>query len=204
MVKQRRDYLTHDEIETLTTAASTQRKRREVAIALVTLSYHHGLRVSEAAMLQWSDIYWDSDELYIRRVKGSTSGIHEMIDTDRQVLSELLDYQKASRFPASPHVFTTERGESYLKRKRTSTSTGQAYTAPGLSAIIKRLGDQCSDEIAIAVHAHCLRHSCGTHLARKNVNAFQIKQWLGHRSIASTQQYVDLAGQRLPTNAFAV
>jgi integrase len=39
---------------------------------------------------------------------------------------------------------------------------------------------------------HCLRHACGTHLARAGVNIHMIQEHLGHASILTTQQYLDM------------
>jgi len=39
-------------------------------------------------------------------------------------------------------------------------------------------------------HPHCLKHSLASHLVAGNVNLTLIRQALGHRSIASTMEYV--------------
>lgn len=43
------------------------------------------------------------------------------------------------------------------------------------------------------VVVHTLRHSCASRLARKQMNAFLIQKWMGHKSIATTQRYVKAA-----------
>ena len=39
---------------------------------------------------------------------------------------------------------------------------------------------------------HDLRHTCASYLARENVSAMKIKEILGHRSLKSTERYVQL------------
>ena len=43
------------------------------------------------------------------------------------------------------------------------------------------------------VVVHTLRHSCASRLAKKQMNAFLIQKWMGHKSIATTQRYVKAA-----------
>ena len=39
---------------------------------------------------------------------------------------------------------------------------------------------------------HSLRHTFVTHKARQGVNAFQLRDYLGHATVATTQLYVHL------------
>jgi len=43
------------------------------------------------------------------------------------------------------------------------------------------------------VVVHTLRHSCASRLARKQMNAFLIQKWMGHKSTVTTQRYVKAA-----------
>ncbi|MFC1774994.1 tyrosine-type recombinase/integrase [Nanoarchaeota archaeon] len=42
-------------------------------------------------------------------------------------------------------------------------------------------------------HLHTLRHVCGTNLYRAGMDLYQIKEWLGHAHIETTQIYCELA-----------
>lgn len=44
---------------------------------------------------------------------------------------------------------------------------------------------------------HALRHTCATRLAIGGLDALKIKEWLGHRSLASTMIYVNLRPEHL-------
>jgi site-specific recombinase XerD len=40
---------------------------------------------------------------------------------------------------------------------------------------------------------HVLRHTFATHKAKNGVNAFKLKDWLGHTNLNTTQIYVHMA-----------
>ena len=46
------------------------------------------------------------------------------------------------------------------------------------------------------VHSHMLRHSCGYKLANDGQDRRAIQHYLGHRSIAHTVRYSELAADR--------
>jgi site-specific recombinase XerD len=41
-----------------------------------------------------------------------------------------------------------------------------------------------------------LRHSCGFHLAEQGIPAYDIKSYLGHRNIQSTDRYIAASKHR--------
>jgi len=42
------------------------------------------------------------------------------------------------------------------------------------------------------VSCHSLRHTFATYKAKQGVNAFQLKDWMGHEHISTTQLYVHM------------
>jgi len=44
-------------------------------------------------------------------------------------------------------------------------------------------------------HMHVLKHSCGTHLIGKGAGIYEVKDWLGHKSISSTLVYAQFRNQ---------
>ena len=46
--------------------------------------------------------------------------------------------------------------------------------------------------IARRITPHSLRHTFATHKARQGVNAFQLRDYMGHATVATTQLYVHL------------
>ncbi|MBW4421112.1 MAG: tyrosine-type recombinase/integrase [Myxacorys californica WJT36-NPBG1] len=64
------------EVDALLEAVREHSRYGDRDYALILMMFRHGLRVVEAAMLEWKDIDLSCNSIYIRRVKGSQSGVH--------------------------------------------------------------------------------------------------------------------------------
>ena len=83
-------FFTIGEIKALLNEAGALRKRPELATALIEISFNHGLRSSEAALLQWEDISFYDNTISITRLKGGAAEtLHPMIEDDFRVLLDL-------------------------------------------------------------------------------------------------------------------
>lgn len=112
-------FFTIGEIKALLNEAGTLRKRPELATALIEVSFNHGLRSSEAALLQWEDISFDDRTISITRLKGgATETIHPMIEDDRRVLLDLKEMYERKGVSVIREVFKTEKGKGYIKVKQ--------------------------------------------------------------------------------------
>lgn len=196
-------FFTLGEINALLNEAAASRRRPELAIALVEISYNHGLRNSEAGLLQWEGVSFEDDTISITRLKGGAADvIHPMVENDREVLLALKAMYERQGVAITREVFKTEKRKSYIKVKPKRWVTkdgfvheGETYTAPGLSDLIKRLVKRCEGFIRQDLSSHGLRHSCATYLAKAGKTEHQIQQWLGHTSGKNTKRYM---GQILP------
>ena len=111
-------FFTIGEIKALLNEAGALRKRPELAMALIEVSFNHGLRSSEAALLQWEDISFDDRTISITRLKGGAAEtLHPMIEGDRQVLLDLKEMYERKGIVATREVFKTEKGRGYIKVK---------------------------------------------------------------------------------------
>src|SRR4051812_5055105 len=91
-------YLTPDQVAKLV-KASNQRDG-----LMISLAYHHGLRVSELISLTWDAIDLKAGTIVIRRAKGGTSGAQHLERRDRQGLAKLRAEKLDDRF-----VFVSKR-----------------------------------------------------------------------------------------------
>jgi integrase len=170
-----REYLLPAEIEKLVKAAKAGRWGSRDA-ALITTGFRHGLRAVEIAGLEWSQVeFGRSAKLHVRRAKGGKPSVHPIYGDELRMLTAL---RKAN--PDSQYVFTTERGTS--------------FTPDGINKLIKAVGARA--KLAISVHAHMLRHSCGYALANNGVDTRAIQSWMGHVSITHTTRYTELSSTR--------
>jgi integrase len=161
-------YLTPDQVGALIKAAS----RRDAL--MISLAYHHGLRVSELIALEWSAIDLKGGTIVIRRSKGGAPGTQHLARWDRQQLARLKAEGLDDRF-----VFVSKRHGLY-----------QPLSRDGFAKLLAAAGERAGIDRRLC-HPHALRHAVGHALANSGrVNAFQLQAVLGHKDARSTQVYV--------------
>ena len=173
----KRKFLYETEIDALLDAAKASSKSAR-NLALVLVMYRHGLRATEALAMQWQDINFKAQEIYIRRCKGSVSGAAPLW---RDELKALSNYRKKS----------SDRSHGFIW-------LGQGHkplSYDGLYRLIKTLGEAA--DLPFPLHPHQLRHSCGYHSINKGHDVRLVQQLLGHKSITNTVRYTELAAGAL-------
>jgi len=154
-----------EELRRLLEAARAKRER-DWLMLLVTFT--HGLRVSELLRITADNIR--DGYLRIPRLKGSLETVQPLLDHPDPLFSErraLIEYAAKSILPGEP-LFK-------LTRQR-------------LWQIIREHGSQAG----IPEHKlfpHALKHSIAKQLISK-VGIDNTRQWLGHRSMSSTGEYL--------------
>src|SRR5215469_13984449 len=133
-----REHLTEREVEMLIEAAKTNRWGQRDS-TMILMAFRHGLRASELCELQWSDVEFETGNLYLRRTKGSATSIHPLLG------DELRSLRVLKREAKSPFVFVSERGAP--------------FSTAGWAKLIQRAGTAA--KLPFQVHPHMLRHACG-------------------------------------------
>jgi len=170
-----REYLTPAEIEKLIKAAKDGRWGLRDS-TLIMVAYRHGLRAKEAAELEWSQVeFGRSAALHVRRAKKGKPAVHPIRGDELRMLTAL-----RKEYPDSRYVFTTERGAP--------------FTTDAINRLVKIIGNRAG--LALPVHFHMLRHSCGYKLANDGIDTRAIQDWLGHVSITHTTRYTALSQTR--------
>ena len=172
--------------------AAKQHSPRAHAMAL--LAIRHGMRASEVTGLRLGHVNLREGCIRIERLKGSLTNVQSL---ERHPGQPLLDEVKTlgawlreRKDDGSEFVFNSTHG-GRMNRSTFFRLWRQVAQAAGLSPEKQ--------------HPHVAKHTLGTLLARQNVNAFQIKQALGHRSITSSQVYCtvsDAEANRAVRSAF--
>jgi type 1 fimbriae regulatory protein FimB len=155
-----KDFLDPSEIKSFLEAAKDARNGMRDHF-LFLMMYRHGLRCSEAIDLRRDDVSFDRATLWVRRLKGSNSGMHPIEGDELRAIRRYL----ATRNDALPWLFVSER-QGRLTR-----------------FAVNYLVDRTAKASGFELHPHCLRHSCGYALADKGIDLRTIQEWLGHRSI---------------------
>jgi integrase len=170
-----REYLTGAEVQRLTQAAKGNRYGHRDA-TMVAVAYRHGLRASELVDLRWDQVDFATATLHVRRVKRGTPSTHPIPGDELRALRRL----QREQLPASPYMFTSERGSP--------------FTTAGFARMIERAGVEAA--FVFKVHPHMLRHSCGYALANQGHDTRALQAYLGHRNIQHTVRYTELSPSR--------
>jgi Phage integrase family len=88
--------------------------------------------------------------------------------------------QLRREWPDSPYLFVSER-----KGPMTASNVRELVARTGLAA-----------RLPFPVHPHMLRHACGYKLANEGHDTRSLQHYLGHKNIAHTVRYTDLAPAR--------
>jgi integrase/recombinase XerD len=165
--KQLPTVITRNQVMRLIAAANTSKTRLALALA-----YSAGLRVSEIAKLQLSDINRERGVIHIRAGKGRKDRIVPL----SQLVADMLD-QYLANHPTKRWIFPNSTGgHAHVRSLQNAMAAARAQA--GLS----------SD-----VTMHTLRHSFATHLVERGENLVVVKELMGHSSLSTVQQYVHLA-----------
>ena len=160
-----------DDLKKMMTINSTQYKELR-AVLMIELLYSCALRVSELVGINLEDI--DMDEGFVKVMgKGGNARFSPMGQTTIDVLKR---YIKQRPNCATNALFINQNNT------RISTRTVQN--------VVKKRALQVG--ISINVHPHMLRHAAATHFLQSSHDLRTVQEFLGHKSIKSTQVYTHL------------
>lgn len=132
-----------------------------------------GLRIGEIAGLQWADIDFAGSVLTVRRQRDKTGAVGPPKGKRSRTvpLSSTLS-AALSASPGEPGAWVTP-----LRPRRLHNGSRPLCRRAGLEL----------------VGWHRLRHTFGTNCARFKVGVWELRNWLGHASVTTTERYVHLA-----------
>lgn len=141
---------------------------------IIDVLYSTGMRRQELINLTWADIHFGSNQLKVTG-KGNKQRI---IPIGKDLVNSLQIFQKLQKehlkqLPYSAYVFLTE--------------TGNQLYPNHVYRLVKKYIGYCST--VEKKSPHVLRHSFATHMSNNGAKLNDIKELLGHASLASTQVY---------------
>lgn len=147
-------------------------------LAMFELFYSSGLRLSELAALDMSDIDLSEQSLRVRYGKGGKQRNLPVGSKAVSAINKWLDYRTATTETA---LFISNKGKRLSQR-----------------SIQLRLDRWCI-KIGLPehVHPHMLRHSFASHLLESSQDIRAVQELLGHSNISTTQIYTHLDFQHL-------
>ena len=161
--------LSQQEVQQLLAVTRTPRSR-----AIVSLLYGAGLRVSEACNLRVQGIDSARGFLWVIEGKGGKS---RPVMLSARLLHCLRVYWKSRKASPSPYVFPGR--------------DGQALKTRTMYGIVCRLRQDAM--LQKKVTPHTLRHSFATHLVESGTDLRTVQLLLGHRSLRTTANYVQIS-----------
>ena len=143
-------------------------------VALLTLLYGCGLRISEALNLTVGEWRKMSDVLIIRG-KGNKQRLVPVLPLVKNVVSKYLS-ERPDDLPSDTALFIGARGEQ-LNPGVVQRQVRRLRRAAGLPE---------------SVTPHALRHSFATHLLTNGADLRSVQELLGHSSLSATQRYTEI------------
>lgn len=204
--------LTDDEVERLLEAARKCAAGEDATTALIgrrdyallLLYFYTGLRRRELIQLHWADITLADELLAIStRAKG---GFYRSLEvTAPSALAALRDYLAASgrlgRMQAdSPLWLAHDRARRTPARSGGASPLVRRGRGPNAAlsshGFAKRLKHYAAAAGIAHIHLHQTRHTFARMLGEEAESLFEVQQELGHRSIATTQVYLDKVARK--------
>lgn len=176
----RENLVSVEDIAKLYTECNTSKQR-----AILGILYGCGLRSQEAVNLNTSDLYFKSSLLYVREGKG---GRKRTIPLSKTVLNDLKEYYFHER-PGAIR-YRSLAIESFMLNQYGRRMQGNSYWNE-----IKKLVRKANLDIQITPHH--FRHAIATHLIESGMKLEHVKDFLGHKSIETTQTYTHITTQEM-------
>jgi len=168
------EVLTEPEAIALIKACSSRAPTGVRNRALIAVLWRSGLRISEALALELRDVDLEAGSLRVRHGKGDKSRTVGVDEQTGALLARWLDRRRKLSPGARAPVFCTLAGgrvdSSYVRH------------------LLPRLAAKAG--LDRRVHAHGLRHTYASELARERTPINVIRDALGHTSLAVTDRYL--------------
>lgn len=167
--KKKKTYLRQDEYNHLLAVAGNNPRD----FAIIQIFLQTGIRVSELIAIQLGDL-----DLNNKTIKIHGKGKKERtIDLEKKGIQAIKSYLAVRKHSSDTHLFLNYEGNGFSVR--------------GIRKIVDKYLLQA--DIQKQIGCHGLRHTFATAKARKGINAFQLKEWLGHERITTSLEYVHLS-----------
>jgi integrase/recombinase XerD len=193
-----RSILSQQEVKTLYKHTQNALER-----LILSLGYGCGLRVSELVKLNIADVNIAEKILIIPSGKGNKRRIVPM---SKGVCKDIIFYLKHERdlkfndnYPSTQSV----RAESRTKSPLVLDSKGNRMQQWTYNKILKQIINRTNNIHIINknITMHSLRHSIATHLLEQGLSLEQVKQFLGHAHLQTTEIYTHIIKIKLKEDA---
>lgn len=185
-ISEERTVLDQDEIKQLYQATETAQER-----AILSLAYGCGLRVGELVKCNVEDIRLREKILIVPQGKGNK---RRVVPMSSGVAKDLSNYYYNERDELTKGRDFKPNQNAFMLHSRGGRMQKDTYNKH-LKALIERTGNEAIKEKQITIHS--LRHSIATHLLEQGIAVEQVRMFLGHSQLETTQIYTHISKEQL-------
>lgn len=174
--------LYQSELFALFDSIDTEKKFGKRNLAILTLLYSSGMRISELESLEVAQFIEYSKSLKIIG-KGNKERIVPINDYTFRLVREYIDLERDGllKHQVQPYLWVNNQGSK--------------LSARGIRYIINQIVAQSA--LLIKVSPHTLRHSFASHLLNAGMDIRMVQELLGHESLSTTEVYTHLDTESL-------
>lgn len=181
-----RNVLSQGEIKQLYEVTGTAREK-----AILSLAYGCGLRVSELVSCNIEDIRLREKIIIIPKGKGNK---RRVVPLSNGVVKDLSNYYYNEREALTTGRDHNPKQTAFMLHSRGGRMQKDTYNKH-LKALIERTKNEALQEKEITIHN--LRHSIATHLLEQGIPVEQVRMFLGHSQLETTQIYTHISRKQL-------
>lgn len=184
--REERTVLDQEEIKQLYKVTETAQER-----AILSLAYGCGLRVGELVNCNIEDIRLREKIIIIPKGKGNK---RRVVPLSNGVVKDLADYYYNERENLTKGRDYSPKESAFMLHSRGGRMQKHTYNKY-LKIIIERTQNQEIKDKQITIHN--LRHSIATHLLEQGIPVEQVRLFLGHSQLETTQIYTHISAEML-------
>jgi integrase/recombinase XerD len=184
-----RNTITQQEVQQLYEVCNTAQER-----AILSLAYGCGLRAAELQNCNIEDIKLREKILIVPKGKGNKRRIIPMSNGVVKDLSNYYYNEREALTQGRDYKLTTSNQNAFMLHSRGGRMMDDTYNKY-LKALIERTENEALKEKQITIHN--LRHSIATHLLEQGIPVEQVRIFLGHSQLETTQIYTHINQKQL-------
>lgn len=184
-----RNVVTQEEIKQLYEVAETAQEK-----AILSLAYGCGLRASELQNCNIEDIKLREKILIVPKGKGNKRRVIPMSNGVVKDLSNYYYNEREALTQGRDYKLNASNQNAFMLHSRGGRMMDDTYNKH-LKILIERTENETIKEKQITIH--CLRHSIATHLLEQGIAVEQVRIFLGHSQLETTQIYTHISKQQL-------
>ena len=181
-----RTVLDQEKIQELYKATETAQER-----AILSLAYGCGMRAGELTKCNIEDVRLKEKILIVPDGKGSK---RRVVPISSGVVKDLSDYYYNKREALTKGRDYKPKDDAFMLNSRGGRMNKWTYNKY-LKRIIDRTENQAIKDKQITIHN--LRHSIATHLLEQGIPVEQVRLFLGHSQLETTQIYTHISRRQL-------